>query len=437
MEPEDDKPDWVDRLARLAGALGFNPVRVRWKLERWRQRAAERRTRAGQRVEQIRYAHKVCPRCGRVNDRADDVCAGCGARLGGRVWQVLTRIGVSFPEALSVSSLLGLAIVAVYARMALYEGGPDSIFSFKIETLFHFGGRWPPAIAAGEWWRLGTSVFMHAGIWHLGFNLLALAQIGPMVEELFGRGRMLLMYLLTGVVANLGALTVGVYGIGIGASGAIMGLTGMAAGWGQRDGTSTGLNVRNRMLKWAAYVMIFGYVIGADNAAHLFGFLAGGLFGFALPPEYLRRTERLWLQVVQALLGTAVAIALVVLCLVPPASSVQERFDRMFANPGELQNPYTLMVEVCALERDGKVAEALARLEELIPPDADLPAEVRPNREYLRRYCQTLDFQRDQCREFRAGGVDALYPPNTAPLDDLQRVEVERGMRSNCDWLGE
>ncbi len=337
MAREEDKPDWVERLAKLSAWFGFNPVRVRWKLDRLRQRAAERRSRAGQRVEQIRYAHKVCPRCGRVNDRADDVCAGCGNKLGGRIWQVLTRIGVSFPEALSVSSLLGLAIVAVYARMALYEGGPDSIFSFKLETLFRFGGRWPPAIEAGEWWRLGTSVFMHAGIWHLGFNLLALAQIGPMVEETFGRGRMLLLFLLTGIAANVGALAVGVYGIGIGASGAIMGLTGMAAGWGQRDGTSAGINVRNRMLKWAAYVMIFGYVIGADNAAHLFGFLAGGLFGFALPPEHLRRTERGWLRLMQAIIGAVVAIALVALCLWPPTSAIEAGIVHSYHDPGAQQ----------------------------------------------------------------------------------------------------
>jgi len=435
MTSHDDKPDWVDRLAKAAGWLGFNPVRVRWKLDRLRQRAAERRLRAGQRVEQIRYAHKVCPRCGRVNDRSDDVCAGCGARLGGRIWHVLARIGVGFPEALSVSSLLGLAIVAVYARMALAEGGADSIFSFKLDTLFRFGGRWPPAIWAGEWWRLGTSIFMHAGIWHLGFNLLALAQIGPPVEELFGRGRMLLFYLLTGVVANLGAIGVGVYGVGIGASGALMGLIGLAAGWGQRAGTTAGRSVRNRMLKWAVYVMIFGFVIRADNAAHLFGFLSGGLIGFAVRPEHLRRTERLWLQVLQSLLGAGATLALVALCMWPPASPVQAQFARI-ASPSEIENPYSALLEACALERDGKVTEALARLAAMFPPGVDLPEQARPTREQLHVYCQSIEAQSEQCRKFRAGGIEALYSPEQLPADEQQRLELDRNMRSTCDWLG-
>jgi len=284
---------------------------------------------------------------------------------------------------------------------------------------------------------LGTAVFMHAGIWHLGFNLFALAQIGPMVEELFGRGRMLLLFLVTGIVANVGALAVGVYGVGIGASGALMGLVGLAAGWGQRDGTGAGLNVRNRMLKWAAYVMVFGFVIRADNAAHLFGFLAGGVFGFALPPRHLRRTERLWLQVVQALVGAAVAVALVMLCLVPPASPAQAAFDHMFGDPDGQQNPYALTNELCALERDGKVTQALARLEELIPPGVDLPEEERMDRDKLHSYCQRIEEFREQCRRFRAGGVDAVYPPDMEPLDDQQRTEAERDLRSTCDWLGE
>jgi len=257
------------------------------------------------------------------------------------------------------------------------------------------------------------------------------------VEELYGRGRMRLLFWLTGVLANLGAMAVGVHGVGIGASGAIMGLIGLAAGWGQRDGTGAGRNVRNMMLKWAAYVMVFGYVIGADNAAHLIGFLAGGLAGFSLRPSALRRSERLWLQVLQALTGAGLALAMLVLCLVPPASAVQAQFEQHFVSPDEHENPYAFWLEICALERDGKVAEALARFQAMIPPEADLPEEALPSREQLRAACQSFETQREQCRKYRAEGVDALIPPGQPELDQLDRIDFERAMRSTCDWLGE
>lgn len=433
MADRDPPPDWIDRLAGLAGWLGFNPVRVRWRLQRWRQAARDRKARAGQKVEQIRYRHKTCPGCGRVNDAADDVCAGCGARLGGRVWQVLFRVGLAIPEALSVSSLLGLAMVAVYARMVLFEGGPDSLFSFRAQTLFHFGGHWPEAVWAGEWWRLGTSILLHLGLWHLGFNLFALSQIGPAIEELIGRGRMLLLFLLTGVLANLGSEAWGLHGVAIGASGAIMGLCGLAAGWGQRDGTSIGQSIRNRMLKWALYTVLFGVFIGADNAAHVCGFLTGAAIGFAVRPDYLRRSRRIWLRVVQGLVGGAAALGLVGVALAPPDSPLEERFERQTAWDWDEDNPYGPWLEVCELVRAGRTEDALALWRARLPDDLEFDLELEPGQ--FEQACQGIEQQQEQCRKYRAGGLEAVYGPAALPQDPGQRLQIERDLRGTCSWL--
>ena len=74
--------------------------------------------------------------------------------------------------------------------------------------------------------------------------------------------------------------------------GAVMGLCGVAAGWGQREGTTAGREIRNMMLKWAAYTVLFGFFIGADNAAHAAGFVSGGVIGTPLQQILLHMPMR-------------------------------------------------------------------------------------------------------------------------------------------------
>lgn len=311
--------DWVDTLVALAARLGFNPVRVRWRLEALRRSWEIRRRRGEQRIDHVRYAHKSCPTCGRVHDRDEEICGNCGARLSGWRWHVLRRIGLSLPDVVSVSALVGVAICAAFARLVLYEGGGlQELMSFRIETLIHFGGNYAPAVWAGEWWRLGTYIFLHMGVWHLGFNLLALSQVGPAVEQLFGRDRMVLFFMATGVIAGAGRLLINGHGVSIGASGAIMGLCGVAAGWGHRDGTTVGRAARDRMLKWLLYTMVFGFFIGADNVAHAVGFISGGLIGLLARPDLMRPTQNIALRVVQGGVGGLAAVVALGLVLVPP-----------------------------------------------------------------------------------------------------------------------
>jgi len=81
------------------------------------------------------------------------------------------------------------------------------------------------AVADGSVWQLVTSMFAHAELWHVGFNMLALYILGPQLEVALGRARFLALYLLSGLV---GSATVywwaGETTQTLGASGAIFGL---------------------------------------------------------------------------------------------------------------------------------------------------------------------------------------------------------------------
>jgi hypothetical protein len=127
--------------------------------------------------------------------------------------------------------------------------------------------------------------------------------------------------MLTGMVGFAACQAMDMPAVSAGASGAIMGLTGAAAGWGQRDGTSVGAGVRNQMLKWAAYTMIFGILVHANNVAHAGGFLSGGLLGFVMPPRWLRRGFLRGSDVAIGALAMAALAVSFALVLRPPASS--------------------------------------------------------------------------------------------------------------------
>jgi membrane associated rhomboid family serine protease len=200
--------------------------------------------------------------------------------------------------------------------------------------LSELGGHWSPAVAE-EPWRLVTAIFLHAGLWHLGFNLLAIATIGPRIEALYGRMTMLFLFVATGTLANIGSGAVGLDGVGIGASGGMMGLIGVAAGYGQRLGTSAGRALRDDMLKWTAYTIVFGLFIGADNWAHVFGGLSGAAFGFAVRPEPWNAPRLVPLRAVLGLAGAVAAIgALVIIFTRTPVEADEAvQADRAFYEP--------------------------------------------------------------------------------------------------------
>jgi hypothetical protein len=202
-----------------------------------------------------------------------------------------------------------------------------------------------------EPWRFLTSVFLHAGLIHLAFNLMSLAVVGPQVEEDYGRWPMLFLFVVTGVFAAVASRYTGMDGVGIGASGAVMGLIGVAAAAGHRAGNTRGKHRRNDMLKWAAYCMFFGFIVRADNRAHLAGFVLGGAIGLLVPPRLVVRTRVA--RVIGGILGGFAMVAMlaaVALTMVPherypmvpwmPDTGLL-LFDQSSGDPGDLDDTGT------------------------------------------------------------------------------------------------
>lgn len=396
---DDGRSRLAAAIIAIAVALGADRTRMRWRLQRLENRWRALKNRARKRVEHIGFRHKVCGECTAVADRNARVCASCGAPLGSRLWQVLDRVGLVVPDFLSASSLLGVCFIAVYARMMFAQMG-DSPWTLDVYTLMRFGANYPPlTLDGGEWWRLLTSSVGHVGIWHLGFNLVALYIIGPEVERLYGRFVMPLLFAVTAVAGSAAsALLHQEPAVSIGASGGIMGLIGIAAAWGHRDGTTIGRAIRDRMIKWTLYTFLFGFAIGADNWAHAGGLALGLVIGGLVPPRWIKRAR---VRIPLSLAGVAAVAAAVWLAVAPPARgavdpALKAEIDRVWRPmaaacdrraAGDAEGARELARPVLDAYRGGAEAGGGERVDQLLEAQCD---EI----ERLRGQCQAAPWNR-------------------------------------------
>src|SRR6476469_5213270 len=63
-----------------------------------------------------------------------------------------------------------------------------------------------PQLAGGGWWRLVTTMFLHASVLHIAFNMFALWVIGRPVEQYLGTARYIGLYVVSGLAGSAGAL---------------------------------------------------------------------------------------------------------------------------------------------------------------------------------------------------------------------------------------
>jgi rhomboid protease GluP len=166
--------------------------------------------------------------------------------------------------------------VVIYAAM-LAIVGTGQLHEFSNQTLLQFGALYPPLVRDGEVWRTMTAVFIHITPWHIGMNMVALYQVGVELEPHYGRGRYTALYLLAGLGGSAGSLLWNWSHpvVAAGASGAICGLIGAGAVTGQLIGGTQGKRFSKVMIEWAVIVIVFGFFVGADNAAHVGGFVTG------------------------------------------------------------------------------------------------------------------------------------------------------------------
>lgn len=155
--------------------------------------------------------------------------------------------------------------------------------------LFDLGAKVNELIAAGQWWRLITPMFLHLGIAHIFFNSYALYALGPQVERVFGYARFFFIYMLSGVAGSILSFARSP-NPSVGASGAIFGLIGALLIYLYRHRPLFGEMGRQRLMNIlvvAGINLLIGLSPGIDNWGHLGGLIGGAALTALIGPRFV------------------------------------------------------------------------------------------------------------------------------------------------------
>ena len=274
----------------------------------------------------------MCPGCRAILDAGTKVCPYCGwgieitevRRHGGIVQRAVRHFG-GLPHALILANVVAAVFMALLNVQVVRKYIVDAPHPLQIllNSLLSTGGGLvrvagatvPEEVLAGDAWRLLTAVFLHYGVMHLGVNMYSLLGIGSVVEDAYGSGKALALYLLAGLAGTVAGVTAfsvktllgmdaATYAAA-GASGAICGFAGLLAALGWRIGGPQGKKLWWAMVKPVGFILALGIVLSytssswrLDNWGHgggfLFGLAAGLLCTFGVRARSSPAVVKAW-----------------------------------------------------------------------------------------------------------------------------------------------
>lgn len=152
-------------------------------------------------------------------------------------------------------------------------------------------------IMQGEWWRLVTPIFLHASFAHMLFNSFSLVIFGPPLEQMFGKIRFFILYLSTGIIANIATFILKpLTYIHVGSSGAIFGLFGIYIAIILFRKELMSYNNKQVIITILALGFIMTFLQPNINVtAHMMGFISGfflGIVGLGKRREFTQSVKR-------------------------------------------------------------------------------------------------------------------------------------------------
>jgi membrane associated rhomboid family serine protease len=240
-----------------------------------------------------------CLKCGTalaVNEEgvAPVLCDRCAGAATGRARRAMAMGNLGTYPATTL-----LMAISIIAYVADFVPGVD---------LRSLGVNYGPLTLSGEYWRLFTAGFLHANIFHIGFNMWCLWSLGHLSERLFGKWQTFAIYMITGVGGALLSIAYNHQRAELGASGAIFGIVGAVMAGVKFGDLAISAGEKKAIFSSVVFFAIFNFMFGlagnTDNMCHLGGFVTGLLVG--LPLSAFARHSKL-LQ-----LGTLVVTSMIV-----------------------------------------------------------------------------------------------------------------------------
>lgn len=169
-----------------------------------------------------------------------------------------------------VITYLSLALMVIMYLLMEFAGG-----SQNTSVLVFFGAKFNGLIAAGQYWRLITPIFLHIGLLHLVMNGIAIYYLGKDLEAIYGHVRFLLIFLFSGIMGNIFSFAFN-DAVSAGASTAVFGLFSTTLVMARAQPHNSYLQAVARSYRTLIIINIIFNLFspGIDLAGHL-----GGLFG--------------------------------------------------------------------------------------------------------------------------------------------------------------
>lgn len=237
----------------------------------------------------------ICASCGVLVGVNDDTCYNCGRRNPG-MWgfaPALRALGADLgfvPFVLVTCSIL-FALTLLASGNAIGMSGLFGFLSPSRLALFLFGATGPSLVVEPEsgqlwrWWTIVSASWLHGSAIHILFNMMAVRQLAPAVADMYGPGRMVIIYSAGGVAGFALSVFWGLFlppipllgggaNLTIGASACITGLLGAIYHYGHRGGSSM---ARSYATQSIVFVLIQGIFLAGiiNNFAHIGGFFGG------------------------------------------------------------------------------------------------------------------------------------------------------------------
>ena len=256
------------------------PYQWQYRLDRWK---ASLRGFFGGGNQQPRP--QICPNCGSLVGIHASRCHQCGTNIKFSMAAVNRSLSGVFsgPAPVTTALLVSNLIMFGIEWMALAAhgggGGLSILWGMGGEASYRLGMSAPYAIyIQHEWFRLITAIFLHGGLLHIGFNMMALMQLGPALEELYGSSRYFFLYIFTGAFGFLASSFTG--HLSLGASGGLLGLVGAMLAITTKRGGAYMRDLRSRLVSSVVFLFVLGFMgMGIDNWAHGAGLAAGFALG--------------------------------------------------------------------------------------------------------------------------------------------------------------
>lgn len=261
-----------------------------------------------------RCERPICPDC--MNSAAVGFqCPSCVKEGARSVRQAkLPYGGARVGNPTLITSILLGANLMVWLAIAADGGSTSTLVSklalipdFSVRLVDQDSGQLVEGVAQGAWWQVLTSAFTHVQFFHIALNMLALYMFGPPLEQVFGRLRFVMLYLISGISGSAAVMLFSdAHGMTVGASGAIFGLLGAMGVVAYKSGG----DFRGVLSLLAINLLITFTVPLISWQGHLGGLVGGTLVALAV--VYAPRRNRAVFQFAAAGAVLAIALALIV-----------------------------------------------------------------------------------------------------------------------------